>query len=129
MRTSFALALGLLLTLAPAGPSAPAPLPPRDRSAGAEVVFDAGRAGRVRPARIYLRSTAVLDGLAATPAVARCLPQGSAAERRAWVLGRLTVQAGPSGHLVTVRVAAGRGEDGLAILRALQKAVTASDRG
>src|SRR5262245_33251817 len=129
MRTSLALAFGLVLTLAPASPSAPAPLLPRDRSARAEIVFDAGSAERVRLALVYLRSSSVLDSLAATPAVARCLPQGSTVERRAWLLGRITLQPGASDHLITVRVAAGRGEDGLAILQALHKAVTASDRG
>jgi hypothetical protein len=128
MRTFFALAIGLLLTLAPAATSAPAPLQPRDRLAKAEIVFDARTAERVRLALVYLRSTSLLDSLAATPAVARCLPQGSPAERRAWLLGRITLQVGASDHLVTVRVAAGRGEDGLAILHALQRAVTAADR-
>src|SRR5262245_48495840 len=113
MRTSIVFALGLLVALAPAGSSAPAPLQPRDRSANTEIVFYATNAERVRLALIYLRSTSMLDQLAGTTAVSRCLPNGTPAERRAWLLTRLAVQAGDSGSLVTVRVAAGRGEDGL----------------
>lgn len=123
MRFTFALVVGLLIALAPVS-AAPAPIPPRERATKAEVVFDAGSPERVRLALIYLRSTWMLDHLAGMPNVSPRIPEGTSADRRTWLLSRLTLSV--AGNLVTVKVATGHGEAGLAIAKELQKCAAGS---